>query len=216
MNSLNNIKNWHIYFSNLGSRVSPRVNKRVWMDLEYFVVLGCKIASTDDRLLTSFTILCTKLAPILSPFKIKKIAKEISDKNDYNLLGYIITKVQQNVRNKTQWSSLLGEWQSRANLKDNIRLFNTSAFKHDLDLKKWGLLASSLELQAEDKYLNLKKLYSFPIVKMRFSGVKVVYSDINYYQAINGSHISIKQMAKDIFQDYNSVYQAHEHLLLAA
>jgi hypothetical protein len=72
-----------------------------------------------------------------------------------------------------------------------------------------------LELSEVEKYINLKKLYAFPIINMRFSGVRVVYSDINYYQKLNGNTGSINQMAKDIFQDYNSVYQACERILLA-
>lgn len=72
MNSPNELQ-WIHFFSNLGSRVTPRVNKKVWLDLEHFIVLGCKYSKKDVRLFTSFLILCIKLAPILSPFKIKKI-----------------------------------------------------------------------------------------------------------------------------------------------
>jgi hypothetical protein len=187
------------------------------MDLEHFIVLGSKFAREDARLFTSFIILCIKTAPILSPFKIKKIAKALLLTNDdYKILGYVISTIQTNVRNKKQWSSLVELCQSNAKLSDEVKLFKTPTFKHDPTLKEWSLLSSKLELTKVEKYLNLKKLYAFPIINMRFSGVKVVYSDINYYQKRNGKAGSINQMAKEIYQDYNSVYQACERILLAA
>jgi hypothetical protein len=77
MNSSNEVKSWYRYFSKLGSRLVPRSNKECWMDLEHFIVLGCRFLHEDARLFTSFIILCIKTAPILSPFKIKKIAKTL-------------------------------------------------------------------------------------------------------------------------------------------
>ena len=217
MNSSSDITNWQRYFSKLGSRVVPRSKIEHWMDLEHFIVLGCRIAREDARLFTSFIILCNKTAPILSPFKIKKIAQILLlSEGEYKILGYVITNIQKNVRNKKQWSSLIKLCQKNANLSKEIKLFKTPTFKHDQTLREWSLLASKLELSEVEKYINLKKLYAFPIINMRFSGVRVVYSDINYYQKLNGNTGSINQMAKDIFQDYNSVYQACERILLAA
>jgi hypothetical protein len=187
------------------------------MDLEHFIVLGSRFSREDARLFTSFIILCIKTAPILSPFKVKKIAKALQlTEDEYKILGYTINNIQNNVRNKKQWCSLIELCQKNANLSKEVKLFKTPTFKHDPALKEWSLLSSKLELLEVDKYLNLKKLYYFPIINMRFSGVKVVYSDINYYQKLNGKEGSINQMAKEIYQDYNSVYQACERILIAA
>ena len=107
MNSSEELQYWHMFFSHLGSRVPKRTTKKVWMDLEHFIVQGCINSKEEPRLFTSFVILCIKLAPILSPFKIKKIAQISFTDHDYKVLGYVISLVQKKVRNKKQWDNLI-------------------------------------------------------------------------------------------------------------
>jgi len=210
-------KNWQAFISNLGSRVTTRTNKKVWMDLEHFIVLGAKYANEDARIFTAFTHICIILAPILSPFKIKKIINSLLLKDDeFKIIGLMISNIQKSVRNKAQWNNLLMFCKEKADLNKEFKLFKSSSFKVAPELKEWNLVASGLELDNNDKYLNSKKMFNLSIVKMRFNGVKAVYSDLLFYRELNGENESLNQISKKIYHDYNSVYQANEHILIAA
>jgi hypothetical protein len=215
MNSEIEYKNWSVFFSNLGSRTTPRFNKNAWLDLEHFIVLGAKYAIEDSRSFTSFIVMCIHLSPILSPFKIKKIALRELKEEQFNILGYIISKIQQNVRNPTQWNGLILLCQKKMKKHDEIVLFSSKAFKVELEFKEWNINASRLELDDHEKYLNTQKLYSHSIVRHRFSGVKTVYSDIYFYRLYH-EEVSLHKMSKEIFHDYNTVYQANELMIRAS
>lgn len=182
MNSELEYHHWLIFFSNLGSRSVPRTNKKIWMDLEHFIVLGAKYATRDSRTFTSFILICINLSPVLSPFKIKKIALKELTKEQFNTLGYIVSKIQENVRNPTQWNALILICNKKKTKQEEILLFGSRTFKTAPELKKWHLNTAGLELDNPEKYLNTRKLYSHSLVNQRFSGIKVVYSDINFYR----------------------------------
>jgi hypothetical protein len=215
MNSKLEYNAWMTTLSNLGSRVSPRSNKTIWIDLEKFIVLGAKYATEDSRLFTSYIIICLNIAPILSPFKIKKIALKFLQDDEFNIFGFIISKIQNNVRNQTQWNGLISMCNKRKSKDDEIILFNSRAFKIDNDFKEWNINSSKLEFEDQEKYVNIKKLFNHDLIKQRLSGVKTVYADINFYRQFFGE-TSLNKMAKDIFHDYNTVYQANELMRLAA
>lgn len=207
--------NWFLFFSNLGSRTSPRSTKKTWMDLEKFIVLGTKYAIEDVRIFNSFVIICINLAPILSPFKIKKIANKLIKDEEFNILGFIISKIQENVRNQTQWNSLISMCDKKKCTNKEVSLFNTTSFKIGNDFKRWNINASKLELGNHDKYVHVEKLLKHDLIKQRFLGVKTVYSDINFYRQFY-SESSLNKMAKETFHDYNTVYQANELIDLVA
>jgi len=215
MNSSNEYKRWFAFFSNLGSRTVPRTNKKIWMDLEEFVVLGTRYATENSRTFTSFIITCNKVAPILSPFKINKIAKKTLKNTEFNVLGYIISNIQNHTRNPGQWNSLIKLSKKNMYNLETINLFGSKAFKIDTLFQEWNIDSSSLELGEIDKYLNSEKLLTHRLIHQRLSGVKTVFSDISFYRIFH-EKTSLNQMAKDIFHDYRSVYQASELLELVA
>ena len=187
------------------------------MDLENFIILGSKFANQDSRTFTSFTHICIKLAPILSPFKLKKIVNEIVETEDeFKILGFILETIQENVRSKNQWQALIKECKEKANTKKQFKLFDTSSFKSDLKLSNWGLVSSKLELECPDKYLDQSKLFKVSIIKNRFLGMKVVYSDLLFYKECHENTKSLNQISKKIYHDYNSVYQANENIKIAS
>jgi len=183
------------------------------MDLEDFIVIGVRYARKDARLFTSFVIICIKLGPILSPFKISKIAKLKLNNEEFNILGYIVSQIQENVRNKSQWKSLIVLCKKNKTNKQPVSLFKTKAFKIHDDFESWNLAGSTLELSAHDKYLNEKKTFSHSLVKKRLSGVKTVFSDIYFYRSFF-KDISLNKLSKEIYHDYKSVYQANELMQL--
>jgi hypothetical protein len=207
--------NWFLFLSNLGSRISSRSKTKTWMDLENFIVLGTKYAIEDARLFNSFVIICIHLAPILSPFKIKKIANKLIKDEEFNILGFIISTIQENVRNKTQWNSLISMCDKKKCNNKLVLLFNTKSFKIGNDFKRWNINASKLELGNHDKYVHIEKLLQHDLIKQRFLGVKTVYSDINFYRQFY-IESSLNKMAKDTFHDYNTIYQANELIGLVA
>lgn len=215
MNSNNEYKNWLIFFSNLGSRTVPRSNKETWLDLEHFIVMGTRYAAEDPRVFTSFIITCIHLSPILTPFKIKKIALRELKGGQFNILGYLVSKIQENVRNHAQWNGLVQLCQKKMIKDDEIVLFSSKAFKTELDFKKWNITSSSLEIDQDEKYLNIQKLFSHALIKSRFSGFKTVFSDIYFYRQFH-EEVSLHKMSKDIFHDYNTVYQANELMTKAS
>jgi len=215
MNSTNEYKQWLLYFSNLGSRTVPRANKKVWMDLEHFIILGCKYLD-NPRTFTSFTILCSSLAPVLSPFKLKKIAKLILAQDDYRIMGFLVTKIQQNVRNSAQWNSLLEFCRSQITDESKVNLFGHKSFRKEEELFEWGLVSSKLEFDQVDKYINIIKLYRHTLVNLRLKGVKTVFADITFYRQFYGKEESLNMTSKAIYHDYNTVYQANELIEIAA
>jgi len=215
MNSTNEYKQWLCYFSNLGSRTVPRANKNVWMDLEHFIILGCKYALDDPRMFTSFTILCSSLAPVVSPFKLKKIAKIILAKDEYRVMGFLVTKIQQNVRNTAQWNSLIEFCRSKITDESKVNLFGNKSFRKEEELFEWGLVSSKLEFDQVDKYINIKKLYRHTLVNLRLLGVKTVFADITFYRQFYGGEESLNKTSIAIYHDYNTVYQANELIEIA-
>ncbi len=217
MNSSEYLKDWNIFFKLLGSRVGQRTNKKTWMDLEFFIVLGARYANQDPRTFTAFIHLCSKIGTILSPFKVKKIAKELLNKEEeYKTLGFILSSIQKNVRNKSQWSSTIKELKNKANITVEFRLFSSKAFKKDLTLRQWGIVSSKLELDDSEKYLNTDKLFKVSIIRNRFMGLKAVYSDLLFFKEHYGESESLNSISKKIYHDYNSVYQANENILIAS
>lgn len=217
MNSSEYLKDWNIFLKILGSRVGPRSPKKVWIDLEFFIVLGSRYANQDPRTFTAFISLCSKIGTILSPFKLKKITNELLEKEEeYKVLGFILSTIQKNVRNKTQWNSIIKDIKSKANITTEYRLFASKAFKTEPNLKKWGIISSKLELENSEKYLNQEKLYKVPIIRNRFMGLKAVYSDLLSYKEYYGDSESLSSISKKIYHDYNSVYQANENILKAS
>jgi hypothetical protein len=217
MNSSEYLKDWNLFFKILGSRVGPRTNKKIWMDLEFFIVLGSRYANQDPRTFTGFINLCSKIGTILSPFKLKKIANELLEKEEeYKILGFIVSTIQRNVRNKSQWNSIIKELKDKANIMHEYKLFSSAAFKKEPTLGQWGIISSKLELDDPEKYLNLEKLFKVPIIRNRFMGLKAVYSDLLSFKEYYGENESLNSISKRIYHDYNSVYQANENILTAS
>lgn len=184
------------------------------MDLEEFIVLGAQEAIHDPRVFTSFILVSKSLAPILSPFKIKKIATKKLVEKQFHLLGFILSQIQASVRNPLQWTSLI-EFCKRKQIKnDRLILFHTRSFKTPSYFEDWNIQAASLELDHPEKYIDRHKLYSHSLVKKRLSGMKTVFSDMAFYREFFEDH-SLNQMAKNIYHDYRSVYLANELISLA-
>lgn len=205
MLNLSKFRDWDLAFYQLGSNVSESQAGNQWFDLEEFFCYGINHSVHDARTFSAFSNLVKFIAPILAPFKIKKIlASGIN--YDRSLLGYYLDLVSESI--------------GRAQLKDLYQNFTKatprkiyfSHFKPDKRYSKWGNMGQPFA-EPMEKFINKKRLLLNYHVIRRFSGVKVVFSDVKAFQELNEDEkISLNEISRLTHHDYASVYRA-EHSL---
>lgn len=71
---------------------------------------------------------------------------------------------------------------------------------------------NNLELHNEEKYLKLNVFYKHPLIKDRFSGRQVLFSDISFFKKIHNEDLTYREIASRINHDPSSVYYATKML----
>jgi len=205
MLNLAKFKDWDHAFFQLGSKVSESHQRDEWFDLEEFFCYGINHSLHDARTFSAFSSLVKCIAPILAPFKIRKILSLGLD-YDRSLLGYYL--------------DIMSEHIGKAQLKDLYQNFTKatpkkiyfSHFKPDKKFSHWGNLGQPFA-EPEEKFINKKKLFSNYHVIRRYSGVKIVFSDVLAFKELNRDEkISLNEISRRIHHDYASVYRADQSL----
>ena len=96
MQNLAEFRVWDLAFYQLGSNVSKLSTRREWFDLEEFFCHGISHSLHDARTFSTFSNLVKFIAPILAPFKIKKILAS-GIVFDRSLLGYYLDIVSESI-----------------------------------------------------------------------------------------------------------------------
>ncbi|HXH74987.1 MAG TPA: hypothetical protein VNJ08_08480 [Bacteriovoracaceae bacterium] len=209
MSNLAKFSDWDLAFYQLGSNVSGLNQKSEWFDLEEFFCYGINHSLHDARTFSSFSNLVKFIAPILAPFKIKKILGSGID-FDRSLLGYYLDLVSESI----------GESQ----LKDLYQGFTKATprkiyfphFKPDKKYSKWGKLGQPFA-EPMEKFIDKRRLLSNYHVKRRFLGVKVVFSDVKSFQELSGGQkVSLNEISRRTHHDYASVHRADHSLKIVS
>lgn len=209
MQNLSKFNDWDMAFYQLGSKVSKRSPGKEWFDLEEFFCYGINHSLHDARTFSAFSCLVTFISPVLAPFKIKKILSSGID-FDPSLLGYFLDLVSESI-GKVQLKDIYREF-----TKATPRNIYFPHFKPDPRYSKWGKLGQPFSEKME-KFLDMRKLLSNYHVRRRFSGVRVVFSDIKAFQELNRDQkISLSEIARRTHHDYASVYRANQSLKIVS
>lgn len=186
---------------------------RHWYDLEQFVVDGVRFSSVDSRLFTSYAIFVKTFLDILSPAKLKRvaIASRLNNK-EKKFLGFVLEFGSNASMYKNQWKKLIEFIRAEIKNSEEEKAFSSFPFKSDEKLKKWKLLGSKLELDKENKYLNTSKAIKAPQIFRRLEGRKTVAADIVAYREIAGKERNLSELAREINQDYSTVYKVDKIL----
>lgn len=205
MLNLKEFRDWDLAFYQLGSNVAELKRGHEWFDLEEFFCYGINHSLHDARTFSAFSALVKFIAPILAPFKIKKILASEMD-FDRSLLGYYLDLVSESI-GKSQLKELYQNF-----TKATPQKVYFSHFKHDKRYVKWGKLGQPFA-EPMDKFINKKRLLSNYHVIRRFSGVKVVFSDVKSFQELNENQkISLNEISRRTHHDYASVHRADHSL----
>lgn len=205
MLNLAEFKDWDLAFSQLGSKVSELNREDEWFDLEEFFCYGIIHSFRDARTFSAFSNLVKFIAPILAPFKIKKILASGID-FDRSLLGYYLDLVSESI-GKSQLKDLYHDF-----TKATPRKIYFPHFRPDRRYSKWGRLGQPFAEPIE-KFIDMRKLLSNYHVMRRFSGVKVVYSDVKAFQELSkNQNVSLNEISRRTHHDYASVHRADHSL----
>lgn len=209
MLNLVKFRDWDLAFYQLGSNVSELHLEDEWFDLEEFFCYGINHSIHDARTFSAFSNLVRFIAPILAPFKIKKIlASGIGF--DQSLLGYYLDIVSESI--------------GKAQLKDLYQGFTKATprkkyfphFKPDKRYSKWGKLGQPFA-ESMEKFIDKQRLLSNYHVIRRFSGMKVVFSDVKAFQELNKDwKVSLNEISRRTHHDYASVYRADHSLKIVS
>jgi len=209
MLNLAEFKDWDLAFSQLGSKVSELNREDEWFDLEEFFCYGIIHSFRDARMFSAFSNLVKFIAPILAPFKIKKILASGID-FDRSLLGYYLDLASESI-GKSQLKDLYQDF-----TKATPRKIYFSHFMPDKRYSKWGRLGQPFAEPIE-KFIDKRKLLSNYHVMRRFSGVKVVYSDVKSFQELSkNQNVSLNEISRRTHHDYASVHRADQSLKIVS
>lgn len=209
MLNLSEFKDWDLAFSQLGSNVSELNREDEWFDLEEFFCYGIIHSFRDARTFSAFSNLVKFIAPILAPFKIKKILASGID-FDRSLLGYYLDLVSESI-GKSQLKDLYQDF-----TKATPRKIYFPHFKPDKRYSKWGKFGQPFA-EPMEKFIDTRRLLSNYHVIRRFSGVKVVFSDVKAFQELNGNEkVSLNEISRRTHHDYASVHRADHSLKIVS
>jgi hypothetical protein len=205
MLNLAEFRDWDLAFYQLGSNVSELNSKSEWFDLEEFFCYGINHSIHDARTFSAFSNLVKFIAPILAPFKIKKILNSGMD-FERSLFGYYLDLISESI-GKSQLKDLYENFS-----KATPRKVYFPHFKPDKRYSKWGKLGQPFA-EPMEKFLNKQRLLSNYHVMRRFSGVKIVFSDVKAFQELHeDQNLSLNEISRRIHHDYASVYRADHNL----
>jgi len=205
MLNLAKFKDWDLAFHQLGSNVSGFNGKEEWFDLEEFFCYGINHSLHDARTFSAFSILVKFIAPILAPFKIKKILNS-GIEFDRSLLGYYLDLVSESI-GKFQLKDFYHDF-----TKATPRKIYFPHFKPDKRYSKWGKLGQPFS-EPMEKFIDKRRLLTNYHIVRRFSGVKVVFSDVKAFQELNGNEkVSLNEISRRTHHDYASVHRADHSL----
>jgi len=209
MLNLAEFKDWDLASSQLGSKVSELNREDEWFDLEEFFCYGIDHSLRDARTFSAFSSLIKFIAPILAPFKIKKILSS-GIEFDRSLLGYYLDLVSESI-GKSQLKDLYQDF-----TKATPRKIYFPHFKPDKRYSKWGKLGQPFAEPLE-KFIDKRRLLSNYHIVRRFSGVKVVYSDVKAFQEFHGDQkVSLNEISRRTYHDYASVHRADHSLRIVS
>ena len=209
MLNLIEFREWDLAFYQLGSNVSELNLNHEWFDLEEFFCYGINHSLHDARTFSAFSNLVKFIAPILAPFKIKKILAS-GIVFDRSLLGYYLDIVSESI-GKAQLKDLYQEF-----TKATPRKIYFPHFKPDKRFSNWGKLGQPF-VEPMEKFINKRRLLSNYHVMRRFSGVKVVFSDVKAFQELHGDQkISLNEISRRTHHDYASVHRADHSLKIVS
>jgi hypothetical protein len=209
MLNLAEFKDWDLAFYQLGSNVSELNREVEWFDLEEFFCYGINHSLHDARTFSVFSNLVKFIAPIMAPFKIKKILSSGID-FDRSLLGYYLDLISESI--------------GQSQLKDLYRDFTKATprkiyfphFRLDKRYSKWGKLGQPFAEPIE-KFIDKRRLLSNYHIVRRFSGVKVVYSDVKAFQELSrNQNVSLNEISRRTHHDYASVHRADHSLKIVS
>lgn len=205
MLNLAKFKDWDLAFHQLGSNVSGFNGKEEWFDLEEFFCYGINHSLHDARTFCAFSSLVKFIAPILAPFKIKKILNS-GIEFDRSLLGYYLDLVSESI-GKFQLKDFYHDF-----TKSTPRKIYFPHFKPDKRYSKWGKLGQPFA-EPMEKFIDKRRLLTNYHIVRRFSGVKVVFSDVKAFQELNGNEkVSLNEISRRTHHDYASVHRADHSL----
>lgn len=205
MLNLAKFKDWDLAFHQLGSNVSGFNSKEEWFDLEEFFCYGINHSLHDARTFSAFSSLVKFIAPILAPFKIKKILNS-GIEFDRSLLGYYLDLVSESI-GKFQLKDFYHDF-----TKATPRKIYFPHFKPDKRYSKWGKLGQPFS-EPMEKFIDKRRLLTNYHIVRRFSGVKVVFSDVKAFQELNGNEkVSLNEISRRTHHDYASVHRADHSL----
>lgn len=205
MLNLAEFKDWDLAFYQLGSNVSELNHEVEWFDLEEFFCYGINHSLRDARTFSAFSSLVKFIAPILAPFKIKKILTSGME-FDRSLLGYYLDLVTESI-GKSQLKDLYHDF-----TKATPRKIYFPHFSPDKRYSKWGKLGQPFA-EPMEKFIDMRRLLANYHVTRRFSGVKVVFSDVKAFQELNGNEkVSLNEISRRTHHDYASVHRAGHSL----
>lgn len=209
MQNLVEFRDWDLAFYQLGSNVSELGSRHEWFDLEEFFCYGINHSIRDARTFSAFSNLVRFIAPILAPFKIKKILVSGID-FDHSLLGYYLDIASESI-GKSQLNDLYQHF-----TKATPRKIYFPHFKPDKKYSKWGKLGQPFA-EPMEKFIDRRRLLSNYHVVRRFSGVKVVFSDVKAFQELNGNQkVSLNEISRRTHHDYASVHRADHSLKIVS
>ena len=205
MLNLAEFKDWDLAFYQLGSNVSEFNRENEWFDMEEFFCYGINHSLRDARTFSAFSSLIKFIAPILAPFKIKKILTS-GIEFDRSLLGYYLDLVSESI-GKSQLKDLYDDF-----TKATPRKIYFPHFRPDKRYSMWGKLGQPFA-EPMEKFIDKRRLLANYHVIRRFSGVKVVFSDVKAFQELNGNDkVSLNEISRRTHHDYASVHRANHSL----
>jgi hypothetical protein len=209
MLNLAEFKDWDLAFYQLGSNVSELNREVEWFDLEEFFCYGINHSLRDARTFSAFSSLVKFIAPILAPFKIKKILVSGID-FDRSLLGFYLDLISESL-GKSQLKDLYEDF-----TKATPRKIYFPHFRPDKQYSKWGKLGQPFA-EPMEKFIDKRRLLSNYHIVRRFSGVKVVFSDVKAFQELNGNEkVSLNEISRRTHHDYASVHRADHNLKIVS
>jgi hypothetical protein len=205
MLNLEEFKDWDLAFYQLGSNVSELNREVEWFDLEEFFCYGVNHSLRDARTFSAFSSLVKFIAPILAPFKIKKILTS-GIEFDPSLLGYYLDLVSESI-GKSQLKDLYHDY-----TKATPRKIYFPHFRPDKKYSKWGKLGQPFA-EPMEKFIDKRRLLTNYHIVRRFSGVKVVFSDVKAFQELSrNQNVSLSEISRRTHHDYASVHRADHSL----
>ena len=89
-------------------------------------------------------------------------------------------------------------------------------FKPDKRYSKWGKLGQSFA-EPMEKFIDKRRLLTNYHIVRRFSGVKVVYSDVKSFQELSKKqNVSLNEISRRTHHDYASVHRADQSLKIVS